>query len=118
APDNITMTSGAPLPLAAVPRGGGGDTLRQLVHTAKSLLAPSRTPEEKSEATAALIQSCLHEGPKSEIEYTEPGTLVQPTPRRAGRPAAVSGSIARVGRNAPCPCGSGKKFKHCCGARR
>ena len=21
-----------------------------------------------------------------------------------------------VGRNAPCPCGSGKKFKHCCGA--
>ena len=22
---------------------------------------------------------------------------------------------ARVGRNAPCPCGSGKKFKHCCG---
>ncbi len=22
---------------------------------------------------------------------------------------------ARQGRNAPCPCGSGKKFKHCCG---
>ena len=22
----------------------------------------------------------------------------------------------RVGRNAPCPCGSGKKFKHCCGS--
>ena len=21
----------------------------------------------------------------------------------------------KVGRNAPCPCGSGKKFKHCCG---
>ena len=23
---------------------------------------------------------------------------------------------SRVGRNAPCPCNSGKKFKHCCGA--
>jgi preprotein translocase subunit SecA len=23
--------------------------------------------------------------------------------------------IDKVGRNAPCPCGSGKKFKHCCG---
>ncbi|MDK1031284.1 MAG: SEC-C metal-binding domain-containing protein [Planctomycetia bacterium] len=23
----------------------------------------------------------------------------------------------RVGRNQPCPCGSGKKFKHCCGRR-
>lgn len=24
----------------------------------------------------------------------------------------------KVGRNAPCPCGSGKKYKRCCGARR
>jgi hypothetical protein len=24
----------------------------------------------------------------------------------------------RVGRNDPCPCGSGKKYKHCCGRRR
>jgi uncharacterized protein len=23
---------------------------------------------------------------------------------------------AKVGRNDPCPCGSGKKFKQCCGA--
>ena len=22
----------------------------------------------------------------------------------------------KVARNAPCPCGSGKKYKHCCGA--
>lgn len=21
----------------------------------------------------------------------------------------------KIGRNAPCPCGSGKKYKHCCG---
>ena len=24
----------------------------------------------------------------------------------------------KVGRNVPCPCGSGKKYKHCCGAIR
>lgn len=23
----------------------------------------------------------------------------------------------KVGRNDPCPCGSGKKYKHCCGAK-
>ena len=23
--------------------------------------------------------------------------------------------IPKVGRNDPCPCGSGKKYKHCCG---
>jgi uncharacterized protein YecA (UPF0149 family) len=25
---------------------------------------------------------------------------------------------ASVSRNAPCPCGSGRKFKHCCGSHR
>ena len=24
-------------------------------------------------------------------------------------------SFSKVGRNDPCPCGSGKKYKHCCG---
>ncbi len=28
-----------------------------------------------------------------------------------------AGHTAKVGRNEPCPCGSGKKFKKCCGAR-
>jgi preprotein translocase subunit SecA len=29
------------------------------------------------------------------------------------QPAKVAGK--KVGRNDPCPCGSGKKYKHCCG---
>lgn len=32
--------------------------------------------------------------------------------------AAVRRAAPKVGRNDPCPCGSGKKFKHCCGATR
>ena len=28
---------------------------------------------------------------------------------------AMAGGMPRVGRNDPCPCGSGKKFKHCHG---
>ena len=32
------------------------------------------------------------------------------------RPAAKPVHVQqKVGRNQPCPCGSGKKFKHCCG---
>ncbi len=27
----------------------------------------------------------------------------------------ITGSKEKVGRNDPCPCGSGKKYKHCCG---
>jgi preprotein translocase subunit SecA len=36
----------------------------------------------------------------AEVELT-------PAPLRAG---------PKVGRNDPCPCGSGKKYKNCCGA--
>jgi uncharacterized protein len=34
------------------------------------------------------------------------GTTLTPEPRR---------NAAKVGRNEPCPCGSGKKYKRCCG---
>ncbi len=46
--------------------------------------------------------------------------------QRIRRPAAGSGSVRQSpapgttiarGRNDPCPCGSGRKFKHCCGVR-
>jgi preprotein translocase subunit SecA len=30
------------------------------------------------------------------------------------RPASAGGSRSRIGRNDPCPCGSGKKYKFCC----
>jgi len=29
-------------------------------------------------------------------------------------PAPIKSSAPKVGRNDPCPCGSGKKYKHCC----
>jgi hypothetical protein len=41
-------------------------------------------------------------------------------PAKADTPAVgkvlqFPGGSAKVGRNDPCPCGSGKKYKHCCG---
>jgi len=33
-----------------------------------------------------------------------------------GQSPSVTASAAKVGRNEPCPCGSGKKYKKCCGA--
>jgi uncharacterized protein YecA (UPF0149 family) len=41
------------------------------------------------------------------------------TPGRSLKPAAasaISAPRAKVGRNDPCPCGSGTKYKKCCGA--
>lgn len=40
----------------------------------------------------------------------------QPSPLRPGLSEAIAASdpAAQVGRNSPCPCGSGRKFKACC----
>lgn len=42
------------------------------------------------------------------------------TPRRISRDGGSTGAraSAKVGRNEPCPCGSGRKYKHCCGSPR
>ncbi len=53
--------------------------------------------------------------PPAGLRATGPGMLpLQPgSSRRPGVPVVAAGK--KVGRNEPCTCGSGKKFKHCCG---
>jgi preprotein translocase subunit SecA len=36
--------------------------------------------------------------------------------QQATRTVVAPRSVSKVGRNDPCPCGSGKKYKRCCGA--
>jgi len=35
-----------------------------------------------------------------------------------GGPVTIRRKEKKVGRNDPCPCGSGKKYKKCCGANK
>jgi len=39
---------------------------------------------------------------------------LEPTPRQLSRTPVNPIASGRIGRNEPCPCGSGKKFKKCC----
>lgn len=39
----------------------------------------------------------------------------QPSKKEINLPKPVKRELPKVGRNDPCPCGSGKKFKKCCG---
>jgi hypothetical protein len=41
---------------------------------------------------------------------------IRVSPRRSFGGSTVTTAAPQVGRNEPCPCGSGKKFKKCCGA--
>ncbi|MDD4858868.1 MAG: preprotein translocase subunit SecA [Dehalococcoidales bacterium] len=50
---------------------------------------------------------------KREAKEPEQSPMAQVTARAALKPDLNAGK--KVGRNDPCPCGSGKKYKHCCG---
>jgi preprotein translocase subunit SecA len=49
----------------------------------------------------------------SNITYTAPTETGEPV--SSVDPHTVAAPIPQVGRNEPCPCGSGKKYKHCHG---
>lgn len=44
-----------------------------------------------------------------------PQAAPAPTPDRTSKQETVRRNEVKVGRNDPCPCGSGKKYKNCCG---
>ena len=49
-------------------------------------------------------------------EPPKPEQVLKPAPTAPAAPVVKSGTTKKVGRNDPCPCGSGKKYKKCCGA--
>ncbi|MDW8315781.1 MAG: SEC-C metal-binding domain-containing protein, partial [Rhodovarius sp.] len=60
--------------------------------------------------------SMSHPAPESALGPQEELALAPPLPRRAeGVDPADPATWHRTPRNAPCPCGSGKKYKHCHG---
>jgi preprotein translocase subunit SecA len=65
---------------------------------------------EDMEVAAERIANVTYTAP---TETGEVQTLMDQSTARA--PFAVAGDVPRVGRNEPCPCGSGKKYKHCHG---
>jgi preprotein translocase subunit SecA len=70
-----------------------------------------------------VLPEPLPQGPPSSLPGTGPGSEPPeasgsrpgaPPPKAGGRAAAPKGG--KIGRNAPCTCGSGRKYKKCCGA--
>ena len=50
--------------------------------------------------------------------YFEAGDRRRSPPTMSEKPQTFAGETQKVGRNDPCACGSGKKFKKCCGAAK
>lgn len=55
------------------------------------------------------------ESPKSFIHSQYTPLLKEEKPGESSTPVPSKPKVKKVGRNEPCPCGSGKKYKKCCG---
>jgi uncharacterized protein YecA (UPF0149 family) len=66
---------------------------------------PAQKAPGAREKTIGEVFASMMSNPRAAAAASAPG----PVPAAAPRPAAA------VGRNDPCPCGSGKKYKKCCG---
>jgi uncharacterized protein len=64
---------------------------------------------------ASAVPAGLREAVLTLYRYQQSGAPVPDRPPFPDRPNPFA-SFGKVGRNDPCPCGSGKKFKRCCGA--
>jgi len=70
--------------------------------------------EEAADAMETRGESIANVTYSAPTETGEVQTLVDPETMHAAAPLGVDPAM-RVGRNDPCPCGSGKKYKHCHG---
>ena len=79
------------------------DVVKLLMHATKRDEGASR--KEAAQITDAKLQE------KAAIELVD-GKL---SPKEGGINKTIVNESPKVGRNDPCPCGSGKKYKNCCG---
>jgi preprotein translocase subunit SecA len=85
-----------------LPRSGGAQAAVASAAARASEAPPQRLPE------VARQLERKQQRQQKDLQYqTGPAQAEAPKPVRAG---------AKVGRNDPCPCGSGKKYKKCHGA--
>ena len=64
------------------------------------------------EQTLRIIFNARIQAPVERVQVAKP---ITPAGDRSLSPTQAKASD-KIGRNDPCPCGSGKKYKKCCGA--
>jgi preprotein translocase subunit SecA len=83
------------------------------------MLARIRIRSEAEVAAMEAEQQRMAERLQKQMLATGGGAPVEAFGSGNARPDAVTGAVShdgpKVGRNEPCPCGSGKKYKHCHG---
>ncbi len=94
------------------------ELLEKVKHEVVSLLARVRIRSEEEVAAAEAEERARAEAIARQMQFQHPGTGGMGADEEAAQVQAAraqQAAFADIGRNDPCPCGSGKKFKHCHG---
>jgi preprotein translocase subunit SecA len=91
------------------------DVIRQLMHIQVAAEAPPLVDPSPQQMRASHIDPLTGEEEIADAPSASGPRLVQ-RPRDAAVDPNNPQTWGKVQRNAPCPCGSGRKFKHCHGA--
>jgi uncharacterized protein len=81
---------------------------RSLAEAYRQEMATDKTLDE-------LAAQMLKMFPEALLQYALIGRSISDVLQRTQKPEPARST--KIGRNDPCPCGSGKKYKHCCGGR-
>ncbi|MDY6948040.1 MAG: preprotein translocase subunit SecA [Pseudomonadota bacterium] len=92
------------------------DTVSMLSRMQLRTQADIDREEEERQARLARAMQFQHAAPEQITAPTAPPEDLQPMTAGADPVSQFVRDAKKVGRNEPCPCGSGKKFKHCHGA--
>ncbi len=93
-----------------------GAVLMTLTFFTSPTLAESYHQEgNKKRTLPQLAKSVMEIFPEAMREYAQLGRVIYQARLEAGDLDPEPSRPNKIGRNDPCPCGSGKKFKKCCG---
>jgi preprotein translocase subunit SecA len=92
------------------------EDIRRMIAT-RLFLVRVQTPEERQARPPAAVSAATSHDQVGQFGGAATGTGSSSAVAQASKPegATVVRAGAKVGRNDPCPCGSGKKYKHCHG---
>ncbi len=83
----------------------------------KFIMRAKFTPESDFEAKEVVRNVSEGKGKEAAVTPQSAGTPIQGTAASNETRQPVKREAGKVGRNDPCPCGSGKKYKDCCGRK-
>jgi preprotein translocase subunit SecA len=101
-----------PVPVAVTAEGAEPP---QLDAPASSLPAHAQSEHEKVQDVIGRALGVPSHQPAANLQYSAPTVDGEAAVQQGSAPAG-SGGFANASRNAPCPCGSGRKYKRCHGA--